>query len=181
MAISRGLREILGVFGPMLDAALEFGRGSGAMWAALNDAYQAAGVERPRYATLSDMNVFRQQLGGYVQSVGQLGGAADETILGPQLWATPIGYEGTAKDFAAPNMLATFEAQIQTGEGVVTRWSSISYTRFFPSTVGELRSDAFGAVQEQLDIAAQEEGEESPTAGGLVVGLGRMYLVARGL
>lgn len=171
----------MGVFGPMLDAALAFGRGTQSMWAALNEAYAAAGVERPRYATLQDMNTFRAGLGGFVRSVDALASASDETVLGPEHFAYPIGYEPTAADFAAPSLTATFEAMIETPEGPLARWSSVRYTTFLPATVGQLRSEAMAAVQEQLDIAATEEGEESPTAGGLVQNLGRMYITARGL
>lgn len=181
MPISRGLREILGVFGPMLDAALEFGRGAAQMWAALTAAYEALGVERPHYATLQDMNDFRGYLGGFVTSVQELAVAADEDVIARPLWTYPVGYVASAADFANPSMLATFESQIETEGGPVTRWSSILYSTFLPATVGQLREEAQASVQEQLDTSASEEGEESPTAGGQVVGLGRMYITARGL
>lgn len=171
----------MGAFGPMLDAATQFGRGAAQMWETLNATYQAAGLERPHFATLADMNTFRAGLGGFTRSIANLGAADDADVLGPQHYAYPIGYEPTAADFAAPSLTATFEVSITTAEGEVTRWSSTTYTRYLPATVGQLRNEAIGSVQGQLDASAMEEGEESPTAGGQVTGLGRMYLTARGL
>lgn len=180
MPISTGVRAILGVFGPMLNAAYQFGRGAANMWGAYTSAYERLGAERPP-ATLQDMNQFVGGLGAILRTSQALMAAPDAAALTSEHYAPPIGYEPSGADFAVPSMLVTFESRIQGEEGVVTRWSSLSYNTLFPSTVGSLRDDAIATSQAQLDQQAMEDGEASPTAGGTVVGLGNMYILARGL
>ena len=180
MAVSDGLRRIMGVFGTMLGAAVEAGRGPANMWNAFREGYAAIGQERPP-ATLNDMNRFVVGLGGIMRSLNALRSAGDGDAFTSTHWAYPIGYEPSAADMAAPTMLATFEAHIATEEGLVSRWSTVGFNQFFPATVGELRDIAASRVQEQLDMSAMEEGEPSPTAGGQVESLGDMYVTARGL
>jgi hypothetical protein len=180
MPLSAGVRAIMGAFGPMLETALDLGRGAQAMWNTYKDVYANLGIDRPP-AGLQDMNTFVAGLGGFVRSVEAMAAAADGDALGPSHWAYPIGYDHPAADYAAPSMLVTFESQIETEAGEVTRWSSVTYNAIFPATVGQLRSEAVDSVQTQLDLAAMDEGEESPTAGGAVVGLGRMYLTVKGV
>lgn len=180
MAISSGLRSIMGVFGPLLSAGIAGGRGAANMWNTYKAAYSNLGRETPP-ATVQDMNRFVAGLGGILRSMQSLGRASDVTALGPEHWAQPIGYEPSGKDYAVPSMLATFQSFVETPAGTVSRWSSIAYNAVFPQTVGQLRSEAQASAQAALDVAAMEEGEDSPTAGGTVVGTGNMYVTVRGL
>lgn len=181
MPIAKGLRAILGVFGPMLQAGIDGGRGAANMWQTYTAAYERIGVDRPP-ATLQDMNRFVVGLGEIMRTMANLADASDLSALVAQDHiAPPIGYEPVTADYENPRLLATFEVTIETEAGLVTRWSTISYNTILPATVGELRSDAVTQVQAQLDIAALEEGEDSPTAGGQVVSLGQMYLLGQGI
>lgn len=180
MAITPGVRSIVGVFGPMLQAAERVGRGAAAMWAAYTEAYASLGQERPP-ATLQDMNTFVAGLGGLLRAEQELGAAGDETALTSAQIAQVPWIESTLADYANPRLTATFQAIIQTEEGLVTRWSSVAYNTVFPATVGQLRQESLASIQNSLDESAMQEGEESPTAGGLVVGIGDMYIIGRGV
>lgn len=180
MALTGGLRGLMGVFGPMLSAARAGGRGVANMWSAYQAAYESLGLDRPN-TTLYDMNTFRGFLGRIMQSAANLGRAADTDAITSDHWTTPLGYETNPTDQAAPSMLVTYLARIDTGEQEVEQWSTLVYHSRFPATVGELRSDATMTRQTDLDLAAMEEGTESPTAGGNVVGISDMYITARGL
>jgi hypothetical protein len=164
----------------MFSAALEGGRGAANMWSTFTAAYQRLGLERPP-ATLADMNTFVSGLGRIISSSARLMSATDTDALTSEHWAYPIGYEPSPVDSAAPSMLVTYQTFIDTSEGTMERWSSLMYNGYIPATVGEIRSDATSTTQTQLDMSAMEEGDDSPTAGGQVLGLGTMYITGRGL
>lgn len=180
MAITPGLRSLVGVLGPLLRAAELSGRGPQAMWTAYRNAYESLGQERPP-ATIQDMNTFVAGIGAMLRSEQELGAAPDNYALVASNIATVPWIESTLADYANPRLTATFQAIIQTEEGLVTRWSSVAYNTVFPATVGQLRGEALASIQSTLDEAAMQEGEQSPTAGGVVVDLGDMYLVGRGV
>lgn len=180
MALSRGLRALTGVLGYMRDAAAAAGRSTQNMWQAYTDAYARQGIERPP-ATLQDMNTFRQWLGTNLRASTALGRASDTDALTAEHITTPLGYSPNPVDQAAPSMLVTFQAFVDTPNGPVERWSAAAYNMVLPSTVGELKGDLGSTLQTQMDLAAMEEGEDSPTAGGTVLGLGQIYVTARGL
>lgn len=164
----------------MLEAAQQVGRGAAAMWAAYTAAYEAIGQERPP-ATLQDMNTFVAGLGTLLRSEQELGSVPDSYALTASAIANVPWIESTQADYANPRLTATFQAIIQTEEGLVTRWTSVAYNTVFPATVGQLRGEALASVQSTLDEAAMQEGEQSPTAGGQVVDIGDMYIIGRGV
>ena len=164
----------------MLSSAREAGRGVANMWQTYQAAYDNLGLDRPN-TTLQDMNAFRGFLGRIMRSAASLARASDADAITSEHWTTPLGYEANPTDQAAPSMLVTFLAHISTGEEEVEQWSTLVYHSRFPATVGEIRSDATMTRQTDLDLAAMEEGNDSPTAGGQVLGISDMYITARGL
>lgn len=180
MPISSGLRAIVGVFGPMLDTANRVGRGASDMWDTFKAAYVDLGISRPP-ATIIDMNVFRYGLGMIQRSQAALGRAVDTDALDAQHFATVPWVESTLADYANPSIVATFQVDVETAGGILQRWSSVAYNSVFPATVGQLRSEATAAVQNQMDEAAMNEGDESPTAGGMVQSISSMYIIGRGV
>lgn len=177
---SDGLRAIMGVFGPLLEGALDLGRGPAVMWEMYREAYADLGLEAPK-ATIQDMNTFVGGLGRIVTAMRNLEAANPQDAFTSDMWAPPIGYGPAGQPVAVPSMLATFQVDITTAEGLVSRWSSVAYNTLFPVTVGQLQQEAITVVQAQLDQAAMEEGELSPTAGGQVTGISQMYVTAQGL
>lgn len=180
MPISSGVRAIMGAFGPLLAYALEKGRGAAGMWQTFQETYERLGQPAPS-ATIQDMNFFVGGLGGIQQSVQALGRALDTDALTSEHIVPPIGYEASGRDFAVPSILATYELQIDTEEGLVSRWSSLAYNTLFPATVGELRSDAMTVMQQHLDESSLDDNGDYPEAGGTVVGVGQMYITGKGL
>jgi hypothetical protein len=180
VAVSKGVRAILGTFGRLFQAATDAGRGAANMWATYKGTYANLGREAPP-ATIQDMNLVVAGLGSLITTSQALARAADSDALTSEHISPPIGYEPSGADRAVPSMLATFEVFIDTEEGLVSRWSTLSYNSLFPATVGELRNTALLTSQASIDQNAAEEGDESPTAGGTVASLGQMYITGRGL
>jgi hypothetical protein len=180
MPISSGVRSILGVFGPLLQAAISGGRSAANLWSTYRSAYQSIGRESPP-ATIQDMNVVAGGLGSYLTSMGAVTRAADTDALTSEHWVSPIGYSPSESDFAVPTLLATFRATIQTEEGMQDVWRSLTYNTLIPGTVGEIRGDAEDLVNDQLAESSEDEAGYPELSGGSLVGVSDLYLVGKGL